>query len=214
MDDRENINSYIRTLHEPLSPLFEEMEKFAEENNIPIMEFESLSVVLELLEIYNSQNILEIGTAIGYSALRMAEALPKAHVVSLEKDPERYSAALDFKSRSKADHRTRFILADALDETVTFDYNMLFDVLFIDAAKGKYHDYFRKYTPFLQKGGLVITDNVLFKGYTVEPEKAPKRIRSMVKKIHSYNTSLAKDPSYRTSFLPVGDGLAISQKLS
>ena len=87
-----------------------------------------------------------------------------------------------------------------------------FDFIFIDAAKGKYRDFFDLAHPLLQKGGWLVTDNVLFRGYVKDEETAPKRYRNMVKKIRAYNQFLSAHPEYITSILPIGDGVMISYK--
>ncbi|SDI77072.1 O-methyltransferase [Alteribacillus bidgolensis] len=213
MYEQPEMIKYIRDLNNKPSLLFLEMEKFAENNNVPIIETEALDVMLQILHIHNSKRILEIGTAIGYSALRIANDSPERKVISLEKDKERYETALNFRSKSKLKSQTTFVHVDALDETFSLEDRSPFDVLFIDASKGKYEEFFIKYTPCLKHKGLVITDNVFFKGLAAKPEDAPRRIRSMVRKIHSYNKWLADHPSFSTKFLAVGDGLAVSQKI-
>ncbi|MFB4164827.1 O-methyltransferase [Alteribacillus sp. JSM 102045] len=213
MYDQPEMKKYIRQLNKEPGHLFYEMEKYAEINNVPIIETEALEVMLQILEAHNSKRVIEIGTAIGYSALCIANHLPEAKVVSLEIDEERYNTALSFRNKSDLVSQTEFILADALDDTLSLDDHPLFDVLFIDAAKGKYEKYFNKYTPYLKQNGLIITDNVFFKGFVINPEKSPKRIRPMVRKIHSYNEWLADHPSFSTRFLSVGDGLAVSKKV-
>ncbi|WP_026700391.1 O-methyltransferase [Salibacterium aidingense] len=213
MQDKKLLLEYMESFQPKNHTLFRDMESFAEQDKVPIMEKDALEVMLQLLQLHNSRRILEIGTAIGYSALRMAQALPQAHIVSLEKDEIRHKQALNYRELSGLQTHTTFYLTDALEESFSLESPEAFDVLFIDAAKGKYLEFFEKYTPYVKRNGLVITDNVFFKGLTATPEKASKRLLPMVQKIRTFNQMLAETPSYQTRFLPVGDGLAVSMKV-
>ncbi|MDQ0299805.1 caffeoyl-CoA O-methyltransferase [Salibacterium salarium] len=212
MDEQQNMRQYAESLCNDSNALFKEMEEYAQQQKVPIIENESINIMLQILDVHQSKKILEIGTAIGYSALRMASALQGVHVVSLEKDQKSYEKALYFREKSNVSTQTTFLHTDALAEPPVLDTSQLYDVLFIDAAKGKYIDFFERYHPYVKPNGLIISDNVFFKGWTAVPEEAPKRIRSMVQKIRYYNDWLSKHPSFKTRFLTVGDGLAVSIK--
>ncbi|MFD2704031.1 O-methyltransferase [Salibacterium lacus] len=212
MKDQSAIQTYMECLHGDDHTLFRNMEALAQHENIPIMEKDAMEVVLQLLKLHDSRRILEIGTAIGYSALRMASALPDARIISVEKNETAHARALEFRERSGLADRTSFYACDALDGEAFLDEEDAFDVLFIDAAKGRYRDFFDTYFPYVKKNGLVISDNVFFRGLTAEPEKASGRLRPMVDKIRTFNDYLSAHPDVRTSFLPVGDGVAVSKK--
>lgn len=206
----EDITTYVDQLNNIDSHLFQEMEEYAKEHRIPIIDKDSLTVLLELLRIHQSKKIIEIGTAIGYSALQMVHHLQDAKVISFEKDENRYQVAMRFRDNSKYHDRVTFVHEDALTANVIQEND--YDALFIDAAKGKNQSFFEKYTNYLRPGALVITDNVLFKGYVLHPELAPKRWRSLAKKVQAYNEWLKNHPGYETTFLNIGDGLAVSSK--
>ncbi|HZG71696.1 MAG TPA: O-methyltransferase [Chondromyces sp.] len=210
MDDK--LHHYIESLVEERSPFFAEMEQFARENGVPIMEVVGIEALLQFLRIQKPKRILEIGTAIGYSALRMADALPDAVVVTVERDEERYHQANEYIKKASCQNRIHVIQGDALETVSEVQAYGPFDSIFIDAAKGQYTKFFESYTPFLSKQGVVYSDNVLFKGYVAENEIESKRLRNLVKKIKGYNEWLMKHPDYVSAIIPVGDGLAISTK--
>lgn len=209
---KEEIHSYIESLIKERDPLFQEMEQFAIQHNVPIMELAGIEVLLQLLQMQRPAKILEIGTAIGYSAMRMAAALPEAKIVTIERDDERYEQALSNISKSEYLHQINILKGDALEIVNEVNEFGSFDAIFIDAAKGQYMKFFELYTPLLSKNGYVYTDNVLFKGLVVNDHIENKRIRNLVKKIKNYNEWLMNHDQYSTTIIPVGDGLAISQK--
>jgi predicted O-methyltransferase YrrM len=207
----ERLHSYIENLVPERNPLLAEMEDFAKEHGVPIMELAGIEAMLQLLRIGQPAKILEVGTAIGYSALRMAEAVPAAQIVSIERDEERYQLAEMFISRSNHQHQITLIKGDALEvENVVREHGP-FDAIFIDAAKGQYKKFFEIYSNVLQEDGVIITDNVLFKGLVCEGEIESRNLRNLVRKIDEFNHWLMNHPDYFTVILPVGDGVAISR---
>ena len=208
----EKLHSYIEGLIVERNPLLSEMEGFAKVHNVPIMELAGIESMLQLLRIHESKTILEVGTAIGYSALRMATALPEAQIITIERDEERYKLAEKFINRSGLSNQITLIKGDALEVENQVGGYAPFDAVFIDAAKGQYKKFFEIYSKNLNDNGIIITDNVLFKGLVSEAEIESKRIRNLVKKIDEFNRWLMKHPDYYTVILPVGDGVAISKR--
>jgi predicted O-methyltransferase YrrM len=208
----DKLHSYIEELIPGREPLFIEMEKYALENKVPIMELVGIEALLQLLRIQNSIKILEVGTAIGYSALRMAEALPNACIVTIERDIDRIQAAEEYIGRSKHGEQVILIKGDALEVEELVREKAPYDTIFVDAAKGQYQKFFEMYSKYLSVDGIIITDNVLFKGLVTQSEIESKRIRNLVRKIDSFNQWLMNHPDYHTVILPVGDGIAISKK--
>ncbi|XXM73643.1 O-methyltransferase [Lysinibacillus sphaericus] len=208
----EKVINYIESITPKRSPLLEEMEQYAEEHHVPIMELVGIEALLGILAIQQPTRILEIGTAIGYSALRMAEAIPETEITTIERDEERYKTAQGFLARSSHKDRIHTLLGDALELQAEVEKNGPFDAIFIDAAKGQYQKFFDLYAAMLSENGVVYSDNVLFKGLVAEEEVEQKRIRNMVKKLQKYNAWLMSHEEYETSILPVGDGIAISKK--
>ncbi|WP_042458661.1 O-methyltransferase [Neobacillus dielmonensis] len=208
----EKLHSYLEELIPDRHFLFTEMENYAKLHQVPIMELQGIEAMLQLLRIHRSKTILEVGTAIGYSALRMAEALPNAQIVTIERDSERISAAEEFFKRTSLSENIHLIKGDALEVSEQVSHYAPFDAIFIDAAKGQYKKFFEIYSKYLNLDGMIITDNVLFKGLVAEEEIESKRTRNLVKKINEFNRWLMGHPDYDSVILPVGDGVAISKK--
>ncbi len=208
----EALQAYLDSLIQPRADLIAEMEEYADKNGVPIMEPAGIETMLQLLRIQQPEMILEVGTAIGYSALRMASALPDAKVVTLERDEERFELAVNYIQRSGMQDRIIQILGDALELEEEVAEHAPFDAIFIDAAKGQYRRFFDIYSRYLRPGGMIITDNVLFKGLVYNQESGSKRIRSLVKKIDEFNRWLAANEEYDTVILSIGDGVAVSKK--
>jgi predicted O-methyltransferase YrrM len=205
------IEEYVEQLLPLQHSLLVEMEHLAKKENVPIIERVSMQFIRTLLLCKgNIKRIVEVGTAIGYSTIWLAEAAPEAHIDTIERDEKRFHQAKAFIERANLSHRITVHLADAT--TYAESFNQSYDVLFIDAAKGQYQLFFEQYTKFLQPNGIVITDNVLFHGEVVKENIENKRIHSLVKKIKTYNEWLKNHPDFETSFVPIGDGLALSLK--
>jgi predicted O-methyltransferase YrrM len=209
-----NIEKYLQTLIPERTELIAEIEIYAKAHNVPIMEPEGIEALLQILRVQQPKTILEVGTAIGYSALRMAEALPDVKIVTIERDEERITKAKENIKQANKEHQIVLHAGDALDAVDVIGVHGLFDAIFIDAAKGQYRRFFEGYEPFLRSGGIIVTDNVLFKGLVAAPEEEiePKRIRNLVRKIKEYNVWLHNHPDYDTVILPIGDGVAVSKR--
>jgi len=208
----ERLQEYIDVLIPARSGILVEMEGYAKEHQVPIMEPAGIEAMLQILRIKQAETILEIGTAIGYSALRMAFALPSAKIVTIERDEERLAKAKVYIEKAGKESQITTIFGDALETEEQVSQQGPFDAIFIDAAKGQYQRFFDMYTTYLKPGGIVVTDNVLFKGLVATQEAATKRTRNLVKKIDDFNKWLMSNPDYDTVILPVGDGVAISVK--
>lgn len=209
------VNPKIEKYLEQLTPLqhslLVEMEGLAKRDRVPIIDRAAIQFIRTLLLCKdNVKRIAEVGTAIGYSTIWLAEAAPGAHIDTIERDEKRYHQAKAFIERANLSHRITIHFADATTYAQLLDQS--YDVLFIDAAKGQYQRFFEEYTKLLQPNGIVITDNVFFHGEVVEENIEHKRIRSLVKKVKAYNEWLKNHPDFETSFVPIGDGLAISLK--
>ncbi|WP_232695520.1 O-methyltransferase [Brevibacillus daliensis] len=203
------IEEYITNLIPQRSLLLTRLEEEARQENIPIIQLAGAQFLRTLLLMKQPKSICEIGTAIGYSTIWLAEAALEAQIVTMELDTERSARAKQtFKEAGLVD-RITLIEGDA---TEGLDPSYQFDCLFIDAAKGQYPVFLEKYLPLVKEGGLVITDNVLFRGLVVNPEEAGKRHKKMVEKIDGYNRFLMDHPELETSIVPIGDGIAVSIK--
>ena len=189
-----------------------EIEQYAKENEVPIMELIGIEALLQLLRIQQPKKILEVGTAIGYSALRMAEVLPSSRIITIERDEQRHLVAKENVKKLKRESQIVLLYGDALElESIVKQYGP-FDAIFIDAAKGQYQKFFDLYSQFLTNDGIVYTDNILFHGLVAEEEIDSRNLRQLVCKIRNYNQWLMENQDYHTAILPVGDGIAISKK--
>ncbi|AWX55360.1 MULTISPECIES: O-methyltransferase [Brevibacillus] len=203
------IDDYVSSLVPERSLLLKRLEQEAAEENIPIVQLPSAQVMRMLLLLHRPKAILEVGTAIGYSTIWLAEAAPEARIVTMDIDEDRLVRARENIKEAGCADRVEILSRDA---TLGLPESYQFDCLFIDAAKGQYRVFLDLYLPLLREGGLVISDNVLFRGLVATPEEAGKRQRPMVDKLLSYNSHLMERPDLETTFIPVGDGLAISMK--
>lgn len=167
---------------------------------------------IEFLEKYiydhEIKRILEIGTAVGYSSIRMALVSSDIRVVTIERDEERYFQALDnIRDFGLAD-RIEVIFGDALSTT----FDGVFDLIFIDGAKAQSIKFFERYEGNLADGGVIITDNLNFHGLTSVSDIKSKNLRALVRKINNYKEYLKNNEKYTTKFYEIGDGLSISEK--
>lgn len=210
----QNVEQYVENLIPKRTELVEEMENYAKEHVVPIMELIGIETLLQILRLHQPAHILEIGTAIGYSAIRMAEALPNAKIVTIERNEDRYKQAQLFINRAEKKEQIKTLFGDALELQADIEKNGPYDAVFIDAAKGQYQRFFEHYAPLLNKKGIIISDNILFKGHVATDlsQIETRRKRSLIKKIDAYNVWLMEHPDFQTTILPIGDGIAISIK--
>lgn len=203
-------SSFLESFIRPRSKLFIEMEQYAKQHFVPIMQLEAIEVLLQMLRIQKPKSILEIGSAIGYSALRMADALPNSKIVTIERDKTRAEIAKQFIAKAEREHQVSLIIGDALEVEIE---QMSFDALFIDAAKGQYLKFFEKYSKLVPSGGVIYIDNMYMHGLSdLQLEEVPKRKRTMVRNLKNFTEWIMNHEQYISTFFPVGDGLLICIK--
>lgn len=187
----------------------EELEEYAKINNIPIMQKDGIEFLCNYIKENNIKNILEIGTAIGYSAIKMCLISEDVKVTTIERDEERYNIAIKNIERFNLKDRINVILGDALDIVLNDKY----DLIFIDAAKSQYIKFFEKYEVNLNTNGTIVSDNLSFHGLVEDPTKTHNRnTKQLVGKIRKYIEYLENNKKYDTTFYKLGDGVAISIK--
>lgn len=186
-----------------------ELEKYASDNNVPIMQKDGILYLCEYIKKNNIKSILEIGSAIGYSSIMMASVSKDIEITTIEKDEERYSIAVSNIKKYGFDNQIDIFLGDASD----FSFDCKFDLIFIDAAKGKNTFFFEKFKNNLHDDGTIITDNLSFHGL-VEDETLvkTKNQRGIVNKIKLYIDFLDNNDEFVTSYVEVGDKIAISKR--
>ncbi len=187
----------------------EKLEKYAEENNVPIMQKDGIEFLTNYIKENNIKRILEIGSAIGYSAIKMALARNDIEITTIERDKERYELAVKNIEDFNLNDRINIILGDALETDIEGEY----DLIFIDAAKSQYIKFFEKYELNLKIGGVIVTDNLSFHGLVEDESKTTNRnTKQLVRKIRNYIEYLKNNDRYNTIFYRLGDGVAVSQK--
>ena len=192
-----------------IEEIIKKIKKVSLDNNVPIIQDDSIEYINNYIKDNNIKSVLEIGTATGYSAIMMATS-NNVKVTSIERDEERYLEAVKNIKECNLEDKITLIFKDAFD----VDLEDKFDLIFIDAAKGQNIKFFTKYQNNLNNKGTIITDNMLFHGYVEmnEEEITSKNIRGIVRKIKDYMAFLDENEEFKTEILHIGDGLAISKR--
>ena len=188
-----------------------ELEEYAKINNIPIMQKDGILYLINYIKENNIKNILEIGSAIGYSSIMMASINSDIRITTIERDKDRYDLAVFNIKKYNLDKQINIIYGDAVDTDITGMY----DLIFIDAAKGKNIFFFEKYKNNLVKGGTIITDNLSFHGLVEDNSLIrTKNQKGIVNKIKDFISFLDNNDEFDTEYIPVGDKIAISKRRS
>ncbi len=209
LEELKEANSYITGKIKEKDELILELEKYAEENNVPIVTKEVAEYLKFMVDMNKSQNILEVGTAIGYSGILMARAAEKYNgkLITIEIDEERFNQAnINFQRAGLKNVRT--ILGDAAEEIKKLDEE--FDFVFIDASKGHYREFFEDSYKLLKKDGIVFIDNIMFRGYLYK--EYPKRFKTIVRKLDEFISYLYEEFGESFTLLPFGDGIGLLKK--
>lgn len=214
MTDNINHNHIVDYLNEILpggKGILGELEKYAFEHCTPIIQKEVRCFIDALVESAKPTRILEIGTAIGYSAIFFAQRLPKnGEIITLERDNDYISRARENFIRSGVGHKITLIEGDA-EESVK-NITGKFDFIFIDANKSKYKYYFDELLPHLNEGGMIVCDNILYKGYITSGEYLSAKQRTIVNALREFLPYISNHPDVVTSVIPIGDGVTVSVK--
>ncbi len=183
------------------------LKLYATENHVPIICEDGLLFLESLIEAHHIKHILEIGTAIGYSALAMASL--GCTVDTIEKDSYMIELAKKNFEVYDVNQQIKLIESDAL----TYDGELkIYDLIFIDAAKAQYQRFFEKYMPYLKPQGIIVCDNLKF--HDLKPENVNRHTKQLLRKIESFKTFLQEHSDYETSFYDHGDGMSVSQRKS
>lgn len=187
-----------------INELLNEMECYAKSANVPIMLLDAINYICDLIRKQKIRSVLEIGTAIGYSAIKMCES--GAKVTSIERDQERYQLAVENVSKAEMNDRINLVFSDAFDTNIIDKY----DMILIDAAKGKNIEFIEKFKRNLKDDGLIIIDNVDFHGLTGNSQDIKSRnLRSLVRKIEKFLEYLETQDEFIVTKINKGDGLII-----
>ena len=185
------------------------IKKKALEEKIPIIMDDTLEVISKILKEKLPLKILEIGTAVGYSAICFSEYLSQnGYIDTIERDSQRVQEAKENIKKAEVENKIHIYEGDAVEILPTL--NDKYDVVFIDAAKGKYPFFLQEALRNLNKNGIIIADNVLYKGYVMSDYNKHKQ-RTAVRNLREYIAEVTQNPNLETQILEVGDGLAISK---
>jgi predicted O-methyltransferase YrrM len=203
----ERVESYLVGLRPERSAVMAEMEAVADRDRVPIVHWEAGRFLATLCRALDPL-VLEVGTAIGYSTLHMAEQLEQGRVVTLERDPDRAAQARDFLGRAGVAQRVELVEGDALDTIGSLEGP--FDLLFVDASKGQYRDYIDLAEPKLADRALLVVDNLLMGGQVAEGEGNAQWSPESLEAARKLNAELLESERWLGSVLPVGDGIGFA----
>lgn len=188
----------------------EKIKQKALEEHIPIIMDDTLEVIEKYLKENKPHKILEIGTAVGYSAICFTEILAEdGQIDTIERDTERVKEAKENIKKAEVENKINIYEGDAVEILPTLKNK--YDVIFIDAAKGKYPFFLKEALRMLNKNGIIFADNILYKGYVMSDYNKHKQ-RTAVRNLREYIKEVNENPELETEILEVGDGLAISKK--
>jgi caffeoyl-CoA O-methyltransferase len=211
LEELREANEYIISKIRENDELVLEMEKYAEEHNVPIVTKEVAEYLKFIVRSNNIKNVLEVGTAIGYSGILMAKEIEKNNgkLYTIEIDEERYNLAQENFKKSGLKNIVS-IKGDAVEEIKKIDEN--FDFVFIDASKGHYLEFFEDSYKLLNKNGIIFIDNIMFRGYLYK--EYPKRFKTIVRRLNEFIEYLYSREGGEFVLLPFGDGIGLFRKKS
>ncbi|HAR6154730.1 TPA: O-methyltransferase [Staphylococcus pseudintermedius] len=211
MEDKNQ--SYLLSLKQYDNDI-DQLRNYAETHQVPIVDQLSLDLIQQIIRLHQPKEILEVGSAIGYSAMQFASVDKSINVTTIERNEEMIQQAkTNIRQYGYAD-QIRLIEADAT-EAFELVNDRIYDMIFIDAAKAQSQRFFELYCPLLREKGVMITDNILYHGFVADIDVVRSRnVKKMVKKVQRYNQWLSQQQGFTTNFIHMDDGLAISIKES
>lgn len=209
LEELKEANEYIISKIKENDELILEMEKYASEYNVPIVTKEVAEYLKFIVKSSGIKNVLEVGTAIGYSGILMAKEIEKndGKLYTIEIDEERYNLAQENFKKSGLNNIVS-IKGDAVEEIKKIDET--FDFVFIDASKGHYLEFFEDSYKLLNKDGIIFIDNIMFRGYLYK--EYPKRFKTIVKRLNEFIEYLYSREGGEFVLLPFGDGVGLFRK--
>ncbi len=209
----ERIVSYINSLEKENSPVLEEIEKEARKDGVPIIRKEMESFLRVMLSIKKPMRILELGTAVGYSAILMSEYIDeKGQIITIENYDKRIPIAKENIKKAGRENVIKLLEGDAMEIMPTLESNR-FDFVFMDAAKAQYIHFLPEVLRLMKKDGVLITDNVLQEGDLIQSKYVVRRRdRTIHKRMREYLEVVKNHPQLETTIVPIGDGITMSVK--
>lgn len=208
----ERMVTYIRSLERPENPVIEAIEQEALDSFVPIIRKETQSFLKVMMLMNRPARVLEVGTAVGFSAILMSEYLPEgSHITTIENYEKRIPIARNNFKRAGKEEQITLIEGDALEVMKTLEGP--YDFIFMDAAKGQYIHWLPDVVRLLAPGGVLMSDNVLQEGELIESHYlVERRNRTIYKRMREYLYELKHHPQLMTSIIPLGDGVSLSVK--
>ncbi len=204
--------AYLEQLLPERDLLLREMERFADEHHIPIADPEVATFLEITVRALQAQRVLEVGTAIGYADIFMARAMaPQGRVVTIDISAEMIGRAKAYAKRAGLEDRVEFHEGPALTVIPTLEGP--FDLVYLDAVKGEYRDYLDLALPLMRTGGVVVCDNVLWRGQVASGRLSGEQCRQPTEALRGFNDYFVHHPQLLAQILPVGDGLAYGVKV-
>jgi len=202
---------YLSSLRTPPDDLLKEMEDFADEKKIPILDWKAAELLEQIIMIKQPKKILEIGTAIAYSSIRMARKLKsKACLDTIEKSKNNIKLAAEYIKRAEMEHLINILEGDALEIMPKLEGH--YDLIFLDADKQDYEKLFYYSLMLLKKGGVLFVDNLLWYGYPAA-KTVPKSFQRSTKFIREFNKLFVNHSNLNASIYPIGDGVGVGIKI-
>ena len=208
------ITEYLHSLETSRGELLDTIEKKAIEDGVPIIRSETAALLRSLTAALRPENILEIGTAVGYSALQMCQVMPEnCHITTIEKYEKRIPEAKENFRKAGEESRITFLEGDA-DMWLKELKGKQFDLVFMDAAKGQYLNWLPLLLDLMPVGAMLISDNVLQDGDVVQSRFAvQRRNRTIHSRMREYLYELKHMEEFETAVIPIGDGVTISTRI-
>ncbi|MEW6194715.1 MAG: O-methyltransferase [Bacteroidota bacterium] len=207
----QNQIDYLTSLRSEPDALIKEMEQYADANRIPILDWKAAELLEQIVLMLNPKRVLEIGTAIAYSSIRIARKLRKKGIVdTIEKSLDNISLASEFITKADLSGKINLIEGDALD--IMPQLSKKYDLIFLDADKEDYEKLFYYSLVLLKKSGVIFIDNLLWHGYAAS-SKVPPNYKNSTKMIREFNKLFINQKALETTIIPVGDGIGIGVKI-
>ena len=205
------IIDYIRNTIKKNSGILKEMEDYASKNHVPIVQPEVAALMVVVGKLIKPSRVLEVGTAIGYSSILISEFLaPDGKIDTIERYDVMVELAQKNIKSAGLQEKINVIYGEALDILQCLDKQ--YDMIFLDAAKGQYSEFLPECLRMLKKGGLLVSDNVLYKGMVASDDLVERRKKTIVTRMRDYLDSICNSEELDTSIIPIGDGVALSYK--
>ena len=204
------VEDYIRKTLKDKDGLLKQLEEYAKDNNIPIVHKEVSELLKVLLKVQKPKRILEVGCAIGYSSILFASVLDDVEIITVERNEKMIEKAKANIKLAGFEKNITILEGDA--EEVLKDVKGPFDMIFMDAAKGQYKLFYDMIIDKLRVDGLLISDNILYKGMVAHDDFVIRRKKTIVKRMRNYLDYICNCDYLTTSLIPIGDGVALSYK--